>query len=394
MLAIGTGANTTNARIDPTKGTPAVMASSPVAELCGLRVPLQGRGLFGVLCTGAIVSAVGFAALQEGVWQVKGYKYSEWMTLWTAITMAVCGQLERMLTGDTTRKGSLVQYLKLSVLTLSGMYFTNASLKYLNYPTRVIFKSSKLLPTMTVGTLMLGRRYSFLEYLAAAGLVAGIVLFTLGDAELLPSFEPAGIALILAGVAADAATSNYEEAAFFRVSSPASQAEVVTFASLFGSGWALMISLAGSLVGKDELSPAMEHSLVHTEVLPLLIFSAACGYVSVSFVLLLIKLYGATITEMVKSMRKVLTVIMSFLLYPKPVSWKYGLGGLAVVASLAITQEMQRRKGGDVTHASHEATSNEPEGRPLTEACADADTEACADADTEAAAGTLGKAES
>merc|ERR1719171_1465075 len=99
------------------------------------------------------------------------------MTFVTAATMCACGMLERMLTGDTKRIGTLQQYAKLSVLTLTGMHFTNWSLKYLNYPTRVLFKSSKLLPTMAAGTIMQGRRYSALEYLAASGLVGGIVLF-------------------------------------------------------------------------------------------------------------------------------------------------------------------------------------------------------------------------
>ena len=40
------------------------------------------------------------------------------------------------------------------------------------------------------------------------------------------------------------------------------------------------------------------------EQLPYLVISSVCGYVSVSFVLLLIKVYGATVTEMVKSLRK------------------------------------------------------------------------------------------
>ena len=46
-----------------------------------------------------------------------------------------------------------------------------------------------------------------------------------------------------------------------------------------------------------------------------------------------------------------LTVALSFLLYPKPFSWKYAVGGAAVLISLAATQELQRRKGGDVSPA-------------------------------------------
>lgn len=322
------------------------MATSAASCICGLKVPLEGRARFMLLCTGAIGSAIGFAAMQEAVWTVPHYKFSGYMTLLTAATMAACGQLERLMTGDLTRVGSLPSYLKLSLLTLSGMYFTNYSLQFLNYPTRVLFKSSKLVPTMLMGTLMQGRRYSVLEYLAAATLVAGVVLFTLGDAELQPAFHPVGVGLIALGVAADAATSNYEEREFFRKAQPASQPEVVAYSSAFGTLWALL-----ALLPTNELADAIAHSAKHPSVLPLLVASAACGYVSVSFVLLLINLYGATVTELVKSLRKVLTVVLSFVLFPKPISPKYLLGGACVLASLVATHELQRRKGGDVSDA-------------------------------------------
>ena len=323
-------------------------------RLCGVAIPLRGRPLFLALCVGAIGSAVGFAALQEGVFQVPGFEFSGWMTFVTAATMAVCGQLELAIIGGR-RVGALSQYLKLSLLTLGGMYFTNWSLKYLNYPTRVLFKSSKLLPTMVAGTLMQGRSYSCLEYLAAGGLVAGIVLFTLGDADTLPRFHGAGVGLILLGMACDAATSNYEEKAFFRVAAPASQAEVIAYSSLFGSVWALLL-----LLPTDELGAAMRHSREQPSVLPLLVGSSVCGYASVSLVLLLIRLYGATVTELVKSLRKVLTVVLSFVLYPKPMSWKYAAGGAAVLCSLVATQELQRRKGGDVKQPRDDGVEAEP----------------------------------
>ena len=337
----------------------------PPVRLCGYDVALKGRALFLLLCCGAIGSAIGFAALQEGVWHVHNYKFSGYMTLWTAATMAACGQLERMVAGDTTRVGSLRNYLKLSLLTLSGMYFTNWSLQYLNYPTRVLFKSSKLVPTMAMGTVMQARTYTALEYIAATGLVAGIVLFTLGDAELRPAFHPVGIGLILVGVAADAATGNFEEREFFRIAKPASQPEVIAYSSLFGTGWAIV-----ALLATDEISEAVEHSLNHPKVIVLLIVSSVCGYISVTFVLLLINLYGATVTEMVKSLRKVLTVVLSFVIYPKPISDKYVVGGACVLLSLVATQQLQWQKGGDVHHA---PVSNATDLQPL---AGEADTDA------------------
>ena len=60
--------------------------------------------------------------------------------------------------------------------------------------------------------------------------------------------------------------------------------------------------------------------------------------------LLLIKYYGATNTEIVKSLRKVLSIALSFAIYPKPVNSRY-LGGMAATcASLVISFQLKRRK--------------------------------------------------
>ena len=75
--------------------------------------------------------------------------------------------LERVRAGDVVRKGSWTDYVFLAVLTSSGMYMTNAALRYLNYTTRIVAKSSKVIPTMILGTPMQGRRYGYAEYAAA-----------------------------------------------------------------------------------------------------------------------------------------------------------------------------------------------------------------------------------
>lgn len=208
--------------------------SPPETKLCGISFHPRGRLGFLGLAVSAIVSAVGFAALQEGVTRSHGFHFFAYLTLMSQLTAVACGQLERLLTNDLKRNGGIRQYMWLSLLTFTGAQCTNWALAYLNYPTRVLFKSSKLLPTMAVGTLMQGRRYSVLEYVAAAGLVAGIVLFTLGDAETVPSFETTGVVLIMVGVIADAATSNYEERNFFRIAVPSMQPEVIVYSSLLG----------------------------------------------------------------------------------------------------------------------------------------------------------------
>lgn len=47
-------------------------------------------------------------------------------------------------------------YVLLALLTIGTMGLSNTSLGYLNYPTQVIFKSSKLIPVMIGGILIQG----------------------------------------------------------------------------------------------------------------------------------------------------------------------------------------------------------------------------------------------
>jgi hypothetical protein len=59
----------------------------------------------------------------------------------------------------------------------------SVALSYVNFPVKVVIKSSKLIPTMMLGILILRRTYSALEYIAAVMLCAGVASFTLIDSK-------------------------------------------------------------------------------------------------------------------------------------------------------------------------------------------------------------------
>jgi len=158
---------------------------------------------FLILASGSLGSALGFAALQEGVFRIPGFKFSAWMTVLTTFTYFICGALEMKLTKDS-RKGSWKNYGILSVFTYGGMALTNYALSYLNYATRIVFKSAKIIPVMAFSVMIVGKKYNWKEWLSAAILVAGIVLFTLGDVASSPAFAPIGVALIAGALCVDA----------------------------------------------------------------------------------------------------------------------------------------------------------------------------------------------
>tara|TARA_A100001035_G_C27750734_1_gene486326 strand:+ start:101 stop:1279 length:1179 start_codon:yes stop_codon:yes gene_type:complete len=307
-------------------------------QVFGINLPDNEAVSFLILASGSLGSALGFAALQEGVFRIPGFKFSAWMTVLTTFTYFLCGALEMKLTNDS-RKGSWKNYGILSVYTYGGMALTNYALSYLNYATRIVFKSAKIIPVMAFSVLIVGKKYNWKEWLSAAILVAGIVLFTLGDVASSPAFAPIGVALIAGALCVDAICANFEEKNFFRCETPSTTQEVLCYASMIGTVYGLI-----PLIASGGLGPAIAHSMQYTQVVPMIMGFSVMGYSSVSFILSLIKYFGATEAEIVKSLRKVLSIVISFILFPKELNWKYIAGFAAVVVSTIYTFYLKDQK--------------------------------------------------
>jgi len=108
----------------------------------------------------------------------------------------MCGWIETLITRNNQRHGALKDYATVSLLAMGGAYLTNWALNYLNYTTRIVFKSCRVLPVMAFRTIVVGQRYGPQQYCAGLLLVCGIALFTMGDAEGMPNFSGIGIGLI------------------------------------------------------------------------------------------------------------------------------------------------------------------------------------------------------
>jgi len=138
------------------------------------------------------------------------------MTLVQTLTYTICAFIEMLCArgelGNIMKPQSpIYNYFGLSFLTFAGMYFTNWGLEYLTYPTRIIFKSAKPIPTMALEALYVGKRFTNYEYLEVLILTVGIVVFCLGEARGSPSFNSTGIILMVFGVTFDSLTSNFEK---------------------------------------------------------------------------------------------------------------------------------------------------------------------------------------
>jgi len=87
-------------------------------------------------------------------------------------------------------------YLFLSMLRAIDVSMSNISMKYLNYPTKTIIKSSRVAFTIFTG-LLTGKKYKRLDYFVAFVIVIGLVIFLHADSNSSVVFNPLGIFLLV-----------------------------------------------------------------------------------------------------------------------------------------------------------------------------------------------------
>jgi adenosine 3'-phospho 5'-phosphosulfate transporter B3 len=94
---------------------------------------------------------------------------------------------------------------------VATMGLSNLSVEYLNYPTQVVFKSSKPVPALFFGVLYHRKRYSPSDFIAVLLMTVGMVAFCMADASAYEDFSLYGIMLVIAAMLADATSGAVQE---------------------------------------------------------------------------------------------------------------------------------------------------------------------------------------
>lgn len=107
--------------------------------------------------------------------------------------VAVCSYVERTTMGETTRKASWTSYTMLCFCLLVSSATSNIALAYINYPTKVVFRSCKLIPTMVIAMSYNNKKVAWYEFMFGIFISLGMVLFAAADFQVYPNFDFIGI---------------------------------------------------------------------------------------------------------------------------------------------------------------------------------------------------------
>ena len=92
--------------------------------------------------------------LQELIMSLPGFKLAVMLAYLEVLGVTICSYIELQLSGETIRKAPLSAYATLCFMLMLTSAASNISLNYINYPTKVVFRSCKIIPTLAISSVM------------------------------------------------------------------------------------------------------------------------------------------------------------------------------------------------------------------------------------------------
>jgi len=287
-----------------------------------------------VLCVFVLFGLyIPYGYIQESIFKVDGFTFALYITFIQFLLYTLFSLTEGFVLQDTNIRAPLHEYFRLSLFLVISLALSNKAIVYLNYPTKVVLKSSKLIPMMLMGRVWFGKLYIKAQYLATILLLIGICLFSLADFSVSDTstmnFHVQGIVFMVLSITAEALGQHFQEGVIAKYN--CTEREMVFANSIIGTG-----ILAIFLVLTGEISAAFDYCVKYPHIYLKIGLLSVLGYLGALTVLTLIKTYGLFIAMSVANARKLFTIILSFMLFPKPFSFIYVVASVFAFAGIGL----------------------------------------------------------
>ena len=279
-----------------------------------------------------------------------------WLEVLGVLTCSAC-ERHYVARERTAASSSITSFFWISLWLISSSVLSNLSLNYINYPTKVVFRSCKLIPTMLFGTFINRRVFSLHQYFSALLISVGLILFVLSDVRSAPSFQPLGLVFVFLSVCADAVLPNAQERLFVTGST---RLEVTVYSNLVVFSF---ITLAVLLNG--ELAEYLSYVSSDGRAAALSLTYVVVSYVAVSVHMHSIARFGGVATVLLGTARKSMTIMLSYVIFPdKKITFFTCVGAIVVMGGITFSSlwevKSKSKKGGKLG-----PTSNGSSGKDL-----------------------------
>ena len=235
-----------------------------------------------------------------------------------------------------------MRYILVAVAIAMGRGLTWVAYGATTYPTVLLFKSSKIIVVMASAMVILRKGFSPAEYSAAMLAVTGLYLFSRGNK--LGTVESGdgqdttgGIAVLFCAVAAEALVSTLQEVCLRRLNRPLAELMFVTNSL----GALLLVAVSFRHGDAHELHERLSKSW---DLVLWVVATVSLAYGGTYAFTSCIMGFGAVVATGLGIIRKLLSVLLSFILFPKPVAMAHVLGLLAFFSGLFVAWSAEGEK--------------------------------------------------
>mmetsp|Transcript_10491 Transcript_10491/g.27898 ORF Transcript_10491/g.27898 Transcript_10491/m.27898 type:complete len:378 (+) Transcript_10491:75-1208(+) len=311
----------------------------------GLRGSLPPGALVG--CAAAIIgSLMLYGVLQERIMtrpygpdgeaggEGERFTNSLFLVMNNRLAAAVVAAALLLARGDLAQLRNTAPLYKYALVSLSNVAATSCqyeALKWVTFPTQTLFKCGKMVPVMLWGGIISGKSYGVIDYAVAATVAFGCTAFALtGNIAAkrgAASSSAYGIALMASYLGFDAFTSTFQEKLF------AAYEMSIYNQMLYVNMASATLSCLGILFTRSALTTfgfITRHPQIVVDA-AILSFSAVAGQFAITYT---IKNFGALAYATIMTIRQLLSVLVSNLLFQHNMTLAQWAATIAVFGSL------------------------------------------------------------
>ena len=243
----------------------------------------------------------------------------------------------------------LWEYSFPAVANMLSSWCQYEALQYVTFPTQMLFKAFKIVPTMLMGKFLHDKTYEYYEYTVACTIGFGIFVF-IGSSDEIDFTQNVlgspdgvtgawcGIVLLLLFLSFDSFTGPWQTEMFGQHPGMSSL-QMMLIMNAFSSAFSFI-----TLVHQNELEISLTFMTDHPLMLAHTVVFFICATVGQAFIYLTVQKFGAVILSIIMALRILLSLILSCVVYSHPVS-ELGYVGIFIVFG-AVTYRVYRKNEG------------------------------------------------
>ncbi len=288
----------------------------------------------------------------------------------------------QMVHGTVKSTAPLLSFTPCSLSNTMSSWAQYKALNYVAFSMQTIFKSTKVIPVMLMGTVLKGASYSLTEYAEAVAITTGVAVFGLNresshksssssgaEEEGAWSGDAIGFALLCMYVLSDSFTAQWQSKLYKQYG------KIDQWHMMYGVNVSSIIITMSALVLTGELYLSLEFLYYNPVTIWFQILTAITSATGQIAIFTTIKLYGPIVFAIIMTTRQVFSIALSNLLFGHHMTLAAFFGALVVFGAVfhsvhrkrmerlsATAREKEKREGEATLEMAEAADGREDPG--------------------------------